>query len=74
MHKKMFAIVWQLFYFLIVQPIFLRKVNPLNKAPFSLFRKGVAMQAGLKVLMEVDDTSSLIVGDPQGILDQHPRA
>jgi len=32
------------------------------------------MQAGLKVLMEVDDTSSLIVGDPQGILDQHPRA
>ncbi len=64
----MFPIVWQLFYFLIVQPSFLKKVKPLNEAPFSLFRKEVAVQAGLKVLMKVDDTSSLIVGDPQRIL------
>ncbi len=70
----MYPFVWQPFYFLFVQPSFLKKVNPLNEAPFPLFRKEVAVQAGLKVLMEVDDTSSLIVGDPQGILDQHTRA
>jgi hypothetical protein len=30
----------------------------------------VAMHAAHKVLMEVDDNNALIVGDPQGILDQ----
>jgi hypothetical protein len=57
-----------------VQPSFLRKVKQFNDAPFSLFRKGVTAQAGLKDLMEVDNTSSLVAGDPQGILGQHPRA
>jgi hypothetical protein len=31
----------------------------------------VAMHAGRKVFMEINDSISLIVGDPQGILDQH---
>jgi hypothetical protein len=31
----------------------------------------VALRAGYKVLMEVDDNSALIIGDPQGILVQH---
>jgi hypothetical protein len=30
----------------------------------------VAMGAGHKVLMEVEDNISLIVGDPQGVLTQ----
>jgi hypothetical protein len=32
-----------------------------------------AVHAGLEVLMEVDDNSSQIVGDPHGILDQQLR-
>ncbi len=32
-----------------------------------------AVHAGLKVLMEVDDNSSQIASDPQGILDQQRR-
>jgi hypothetical protein len=33
--------------------------------------KEVTVNASHEVLMEVDDNTSLIVGDPQGILDQH---
>jgi hypothetical protein len=33
----------------------------------------VAMQAGRKVLAEIEDNSALIVGDPQGILGQQLR-
>jgi len=32
--------------------------------------KAVALCAGQKVLIQVDDRISVIVGDPQGILDQ----
>jgi hypothetical protein len=33
----------------------------------------VAMGAGHKVLIEVEDNISLIAGDPQGFLNQQPR-
>jgi hypothetical protein len=33
----------------------------------------VTVHAGHKALMEVDDSILLIVGNPQGILDQHQR-
>jgi hypothetical protein len=33
----------------------------------------VTVNASHEVLMEVDDNMSLIVGDPQGILDQQLR-
>ncbi len=39
----------------------------------SLPLEEVAVRAGHKVLMGVDDMISLIVGDPQGILDEQPR-
>ncbi len=33
----------------------------------------VDVHAGHRVLMEVDESILLIVGNPQGILDQHQR-
>ncbi len=38
--------------------------------PICLSLEEVAVRTGLKVLMEVDDNSAVIVGDPQGGLSQ----
>jgi hypothetical protein len=48
-----------------------RIVKPIEKAPICLFLEEVAMHAGRKVFNEIYYSNSLIVGDPQGILDQH---
>ncbi len=49
---------------------FPRKVRLIGKAPINLPKQRVAMGADHKVLLEVDDNSSLIVGDPSRILGQ----
>jgi hypothetical protein len=46
------------------------KVRPLDCAPKHLFLKEVTVHATHKVLLEVTDASSLINGNPQGILVQ----
>jgi hypothetical protein len=48
-------------------------VMPIRYAPICVSIVKVAMRASHKVLMEVDDNISLIVGDQQGIFDQHLR-
>jgi hypothetical protein len=48
-------------------------VRPIEKAPICLSLEEVTVRAGHKVLMEVDDNISLIVGNPQGISDQQLR-
>jgi hypothetical protein len=45
---------------------------PIEQTPICLSLKEVIMCVGQEVLMEVDDYISLIVGDPQGILDYYP--
>ncbi len=42
----------------------------IEKAPMCVPLEEVAVWAGRKVLMEVDNSIPLIVGDSQGILDQ----
>ncbi len=46
-------------------------VRSTGKAPIHMYFEWDAVHAGHKVLMEVDDNSALIVGEPQGILGQH---
>ncbi len=41
--------------------------------PIHLLKEDVALSAGHKVLMEVDNISALIVGNPRGILGQQFR-
>ncbi len=55
--------------FLYRQPSFSAKVSPIEYAPMHLSFEEVAVLAGLKVSMEVVNNISLIVGEPQGILD-----
>jgi hypothetical protein len=56
--------------FLFVWTSFLRIIRPIEYAPICLSIKEVAVCAGRKVSMEVDDNILLIVGDPQLIFDQ----
>jgi hypothetical protein len=45
-------------------------VKPINYAQIYLSLEDITVYAGYKVLMEINDNSVLIVGDPYGILDQ----
>jgi hypothetical protein len=56
------------FFFLIGKPSFSRMVRPVHQVPICLFVEEVALSAGSKVLMEVDDNSAPIFVNPQGIL------
>ncbi len=48
-------------------------VRPLEYSPIHLSLEEVTVHAGHKVLMEVDDNTLLIIGNPRGILDQQLR-
>ncbi len=48
-------------------------VRPIDKASICLSLEEVAVHAGHKVLMKVDDNSALSVGDQQGISGQQLR-
>jgi hypothetical protein len=48
-------------------------VRPIEKSTFYLSLKEVAVQAGLELLMVVDDKIAPIVSASQGILDQQLR-
>jgi hypothetical protein len=48
-------------------------VRPTDYAPIHLSLKEVTVNADIEVLMEVDNKSLLIVGDPQGSLGQQFR-
>ena len=50
---------------------FLKKVRPLYQAHLHLSAEEVVVFAGCTVLVEVDDTEELIVGDLEGILGHH---
>jgi hypothetical protein len=50
------------------QASFPQIIRPIEWAPICLSLEGVAAHGGHEVLMEVNDKSLLIVGDPQGIL------
>ncbi len=62
------ANIIHLFFF--VWTSFPRIIRPIEYAPIRLSMKEVAVCAGRKVSMEVDDNILLIVGDPQLIFDQ----
>ena len=57
-------------FFLFGQLSFPRMARPIEKASTCLSLAEVALKPAHKVLMEVDDNISLIVGDPLWILDQ----
>jgi len=63
-----------LIFLLIKQSGFPRMVRPIGYIPIHLPMEEVAMHAGHKVLMEVDDNSALIVVDSRGILDKQIRS
>jgi hypothetical protein len=63
------AIFWWIL-FLVGQTSFPRMVTLIDWDPICLSLEVVAVRTGLKVLMEVDDNSAVIVGDPQGALSQ----
>jgi len=48
-------------------------VRPIEYAHICLSSVEVAVRAGHKVLVEVDDNIRLIVWDPLGVLNQHLR-
>ncbi len=49
-------------------------VSPIEKpGPICMPSEEVAVRAGLKVLMEVDDSISLIIGNPQELLGPQLR-
>jgi hypothetical protein len=54
----------------VVTPSFPWMVMPKDQAPISLSLEEVVMHCGHNVLVESDNKSALIVGDPQRILDQ----
>jgi hypothetical protein len=58
------------FFFLIEQLNFPRMARPIEKASIHLSLAEVTLKPAHKVLIEVDDNISLIVGDQLGILDQ----
>jgi hypothetical protein len=47
--------------------------RPIDYAPILLSSEDVTVCAGREVLMEVDNNSALIVGNPKGILGQQLR-
>ncbi len=49
-------------------------VSPTDKTPIHLSVEDVIVCADHEVLVEVDDYSSLIVSDPQGIIGQQLRS
>jgi len=58
------------FFLLLGQPSFPSMSRPIY-LPISFYPlEDAAVHAGHKVLMEVDDNSAPIVGDPQGIFEQ----
>ncbi len=66
--------VVNLVFFLFGQPSFLIMVMPIEQVPISLSLEEVAVCAGHKVSMEVDNNNALIVGDLLGILGQQAQA
>jgi hypothetical protein len=58
------------FFLLFGLPSFPRIIRSIQLVPISLSKKEVTVHSGYMVLMEVDNNSLLIVGDPCRILDQ----
>jgi hypothetical protein len=62
------------FFFIFGQPSSDGMVRPIKWANICQSLEEVTLHAGHEVLMGVDDSISLIVGDPQWILDQLLRS
>jgi hypothetical protein len=68
--KSIFLLV---VFFLVGQFRFPGMLMWLDLAPSGLSSEDITLHSVSKVLMEVDDNSALIVGNPKGILCQQPK-